>query len=132
MSVRTTKTAVRYIIDTALEDDEIDALITQANLMVTRVVGEEGLASDLLKDLETWLTAHLIAIGKERQTLSEKVGDIWLTFNKLGGKGFLEQTTFGMTVLFMDTSGNFQKSSLKRASIHSVKQNTDTWTATDY
>ena len=53
MSVRTTKTAVRYVIQTALEDDEIDALIVQANSIVTRVVGDEGLASAVLKDMET-------------------------------------------------------------------------------
>lgn len=123
MSVRTTKTAVKYVIQTALEDDEIDALITQANLIVTRTVGDEGLAADLLKDMETWLTAHLIAIGKERQPLSEKVGDIWLTFEKIGASGFLEQTTFGQMVLFLDTTGNFQRSSLKRASIRAIKQN---------
>lgn len=125
MSARTTKTAVRYVIDTALEDDEIDAMITQANLMVTRVVGSAGLADDVLKDIETWLTAHLIAIGKERQPLSEKVGDIWLTFEKRGGKGFLEMTTYGQAVLFLDPTGNFQKSSLKRASIVAIKQDTE-------
>lgn len=123
MSVRTTKTQVRYVIETALEDDEIDALISQSNSIVTRTIGDEGLAAAVLKDIETWLTAHLIAIGKERQPLSEKVGDIWLTFEKMGSKGFLEQTTFGQMVLFLDPTGKFQKSSLKRASIKAVKQN---------
>lgn len=125
MSVRTTKTAVRYVIQTALADDAIDALIKQANLMVTRVVGNEGLAEDLLKDLETWLTAHLIAVGKERQPISEKVGDIWLTFEKTGMKGYLSSTSYGQTVLFLDTTGNFQKRSLKQASITAIKQNDD-------
>ena len=125
MSVRTTKTAVRYVIQTALEDDEIDALIMQSNLIVTRIVGSEGLASDVLKDMETWLTAHLIAIGKERQPQSEKVGDIWITFQKQDTKGFLESTTYGQMVLFLDSTGLFQKSSLKRASITAIKQNDD-------
>lgn len=125
MAVRTTKTKVRYVIQTGLEDDEIDALITQSNSIVTRTIGDEGLESTLLRDIETWLTAHLIAIGKERQPLSEKVGDIWLTFEKTGAKGFLEQTTYGQMVLFLDSTGNFQKSSLKRASIKAVKQNND-------
>jgi hypothetical protein len=123
MSVRTTKTQVRYVIQTGLEDDEIDALISHANSIVTRVVGSESLGAAVLKDLETWLTAHLIAIGKERQPLSEKVGDIWLSFEKMGGKGFLEMTTYGRMVLFLDPTGNFQRSSLKRASIRAVKQN---------
>lgn len=132
MSVRTTKTLVRTVIQTALEDDEIDALIIQANGMVTRTIGTEGLADATLKDIETWLTAHLIAVGKERQTLSEKVGDIWIQYEKRGGKGFLEQTTYGQTVLFLDTSGKFQKTSLKRASITAIKQNTDEMGTADY
>ena len=125
MSARTTKTAVRYVIETALEDDEVDALITQANAIVTRVVGNEGLAADLLRDLETWITAHLIAIGKERQPLVEKVGDVWLQFEKTGTGNFLDSTSYGRMVQFLDTTGNFQKSSLKRASIKAIKQDDD-------
>lgn len=125
MSVRTTKTAVRYVIETALEDDEIDALIAHANAIVTRVVGNEGLDTTLLKNLETWMTAHLIAIGKERQSLSEKVGDVWITFNKTPFKSFLDSTTYGQMVLFLDTTGKFQSKSMKRASIRAIKQNDD-------
>src|SRR5690606_5566991 len=123
MSVRTTKTAVRAVIETALEDHEIDALIAQANSIVTRVVGGENLTSAILKDLETWLTAHLIAIGKERQPFSEKVGDISVQFAKTTFKGFLESTSFGQMVLFLDPTGNFQKSAAKTASIKAIKQN---------
>lgn len=123
MSVRTTKTKVRYVIETALEDDEIDEMIRQSNLIVTRTVGNEGMNSDLLLQLETWLTAHLIAIGKERQPISEKVGDIWVQYQKSELKSFLESTTFGRMVLFLDSSGQFQASSMKRASISAVKQN---------
>jgi hypothetical protein len=129
---RTTKTAVRSVIETALEDPELDALITMANRIVTRTVGEESLASDLLRDLETWLTAHLIAIGKERQPVSEKVGDIWVQFDKTGMKSFLESTRFGQMVLFMDTTGNFQASSMKRASIKAIKQNNEPMGTSDY
>lgn len=122
MSVRTTKTAVRYVIQTALEDDEIDAIIGQANGVVTRVLSGEALADSLLRDIETWLTAHLIAMSKERQPLSEKVGDIWLSFEKRSGNGFLEMTTFGQMVLFLDPTGSFQKSSMKKAAITAIKQ----------
>jgi hypothetical protein len=122
MSYRTTKTAVRYVIQTALQDDEIDALIGHANAIVTRTVGEEGLAESLLKEMETWLTAHLITIGKERQPLEEKIGDVWLKHEPTGFKSFLESTRFGQMVLFLDTTGNFQKSSLKKASIRAIEQ----------
>jgi hypothetical protein len=116
MAARTTKTQVRYVIETALEDDEIDALITQANSIVTRTLENEALGDSLLKDIETWLTAHLIAMGKERQPIR-------VTFEKNGAKTFLERTTYGQMVLFLDPTGLFQKSSMKRASIRAIKQN---------
>jgi len=94
MALRTNITEVKIIIPTALADSEILSLINVSNRMVTRTVGGEGLTDDLLKDIETWLTAHLISIGKERQVQSEKVGDIWLTFTK-NPQGFLQSTTFG-------------------------------------
>lgn len=121
MAVRTDNTEVKTIIPTALEDTEIDALIIVANRMVTRTVGSEGLTAELLKDIETWMTAHLIAVGKERQVASEKVGDIWLTYNK-NPQGFLQSTTYGQMVLTLDTSGKFQTAIKQKASIVAIKQ----------
>lgn len=136
MSIRTTNTAVRSVIPTGLTDDEIDALIVQSNTIVNRTLVNKGLAEDLLKDIETWLTAHLIATGKEIQPISEKVGDVSVQYSAVGGKrdkgGFLEETTYGRMVLFLDTSGGFQKSSMKRASIKAVKQNSDPMGTSDY
>lgn len=124
MAIRTTIDTVKVIIPTALEDDEIRDIILMANVIVTRQVGGEGLATALLKDLETWMTAHLIAIGKERQPMSEKVGDIWLTFQK-NEPGFLQSTSYGQMVLFLDTSGKFQQASNKRIIIRAIKQIND-------
>lgn len=121
MSVRTTKTAVKAIIDTTLEDHEIDAFIAQSNSIVTRVTSNENLSTTLLKDLETWLTAHLMAISKERQPLEERVGDIWLVYQE-SPSGFLQSTTYGQMVLFLDTSGAFQKTAMKKATIRAIKQ----------
>lgn len=122
MSFRTTKAAVKYVMDTTLEDDEIDAYIGHANLIVSRVTSDEGLGAELLKQIETYLAAHLIAIGKERQPLEERVGDIWLVYQE-SPAGFLESTTYGRMVLFLDTSGVFQKTSMKKATIKAIKQN---------
>lgn len=121
--IRTTHTLVRAVIQTGLDNNEIEALIIQAHAIVDANVGTSALSETTLQTMETWMAAHLIAIGKERQPISEKVGDIWLQWEKHGGKGFLEQTTYGQMVLFLDTTGNFQKSSYKRAYIKAVKQN---------
>lgn len=119
--MRTTLTLVRAVIPTGLEDAEINALIAVANRMVTNVLGGESLTEEVLTDIETFLTAHLIAIGKERQTREERVGDVWIRFNENKGQ-FLLSTTYGQMVLFFDTSGKFQSASKMRASIQAIKQ----------
>jgi len=121
MAVRTTLTDVKNVIETSLIDGDITSLINQANLIVTRKVGGEGLTSELLKDIETWLTAHLIAITKERQPEKEKVGQIEALYHK-NPDGIMEQTTYGQMVLFLDTSGKFQESEKKRTSFNAIKQ----------
>ncbi len=121
MANRTTYTEVKIIMDTALEDAEITSLIGYANRMVTTVIGSEGLSDDLLKDIETYLTAHLINTGKERQTSEEKVKDFTVKYTGKYGE-FLKMTTFGQQVLFMDTTGNFANSGKQEISIKAIPQ----------
>lgn len=121
MAVRTTATAVNEIMQSALTDAEIDSIISHANRVVTRKLGGEGMTDALLKDIETWLTAHLIALGKERQPITEKVGDVWAVYNK-NPEGFLMSTTFGQMVLFLDTSGKMGQAELKKARIKAIQQ----------
>jgi len=126
---RTDASSVNAIMQSALNDSEIEAVIEHANRIVTRKLGGEGLTSELLTDIETWLTAHLIATGKERQPQQEKIGDIWLVYNK-NPDGFLKSTDFGQMVLFLDTSGKMGQAELKKARIKAIKQ-TDWRTNTD-
>ena len=109
MSVRTTIKLVKSVTDTELTNIQIIALIEQSNRIVTRLLSGEGMADDLLADIETWYTAHLIAVGWERQLKSEKVDDMWLTYQGKFG-AFLESTTFGQMVLSLDSSGLFSNS----------------------
>jgi hypothetical protein len=119
--MRSTVTLVKTIMSTGLEDVEIEALIEVANRMVTSVLPTSSLSEAVLTDIETWLTAHLIAIGKERQTKDERVGDVWVKYNESKGQ-FLLSTTYGQMVLFLDSTGSFQSSSKLRASITAIKQ----------
>ncbi len=118
---RTSNAEVLKISDTALTTSQIDNIIEFANRSVTNTLGGEGLTIALLKDIETWLTAHLIAVGKERQPEGEKVGDIWLTYQKKINEG-LRSTSYGQMVLSLDTSGKFQQSMKQKVSIRAVKQ----------
>lgn len=121
MALRTDLNSVKAIIDTALEDDELRKLMTQANVIVTRQLGSEGLTNGVLTDIETWMTAHFIALGKERQLEEEHVGDIELHYKK-NPDGFFQQTTFGQMVLFLDSSGALSRSAKAKVKIKAIQQ----------
>lgn len=118
---RTTYTEVKKVINTALEDGEINDLIDFANRMVTTILNSSGLTSAQLKDIETYLTAHLIAISMERQTVEEKVGDVWVKYHD-NPDGWLNLSNYGMTIIAMDTSGLFERQSKKKATFQAINQ----------
>ncbi len=115
MAVRVTATEVRVIITTSLLDAAIDAYIAIANPMVTNTV-TCGLAASVLKEIERWLTAHLISITQERLTTEEKLGEATVKY-ATGGK---TQSYWNM-VLFLDTCGAFANLGKQAASIKSIE-----------
>ena len=119
---RTTATEVKKIMATGLLDADITSIIDFANRQVTSILGGEGLTAAVLQDIETWLTAHLIAMGKERQPEKEKVEDIGeLWFQKKTGTSLLS-TTYGQTALMLDSSGKLQQAAKQRVQIRAIKQ----------
>ena len=122
--MRTDSETVKNIIDTSLENDAIVPFIELASRMVDDKLTGQGMSDDKLKDIETWLTAHLIAITKERQARSEKVGDITFEFTDIESTG-LRSTTYGQMAVMLDDSGALEKASKKRAYIKSIAQYPD-------
>ncbi len=121
MANRTTAANVKSIMETALSSSEIEPIITIANRMVTTIVGSTTLTAEVLTDIETWLTAHLMAMGKERQAESERINDIWITYQGKFGES-LKSTTFGQMVLILDSTGNFARASKEKAQIRAIPQ----------
>ncbi len=122
--MRTTKVDVRGVIATGLEDSEIQILIDLANRQVTSTLSSAGFTDAVLKDIETWLAAHFIAITKERQTEEERVDDIWVLHQGKFGKG-LQGTTFGQMVLMLDTSGSFATTGKQKMKFIAIPQDPD-------
>jgi len=119
MANRTNIADVKVIIDTELVDDDITSMITSANLIITALLGSEGLSVSLLTEIEKWFTAHLISSSRERQTQREEIGgDTNEEYAKLG-KG-LEGTTYGQMVMTLDTSGKMAATYKTKASITAV------------
>lgn len=117
---RTTKDAVKQIINTSLGDSVIEALIDSANLMVTNVLGSSELGSSTLTEIERWLTAHLISISWERQATDEKLGEASIKYAGVFGEG-LKSTTYGQMVLMLDTSGLMANVGKRSARIRAIE-----------
>lgn len=115
---RVTATEVKGIIDTDLTDAAVEVYITSANVMVDSVLGTG--TTDLLKEVERWLSAHMIAITKERQEKSVEAGGASVNYSGRFGD-MLQSTTYGQTVLMLDITGKFANLGGHRPKIIAIK-----------
>jgi hypothetical protein len=118
---RVTTEEVKEIISTDLEDIIIDVYITGANQIVSSKLANSGLSTATLKEIERWLTAHMIANTKNRMTVKEKLGEASIEYivGKYGSG--LSSTPYGQTVLLLDTSGILGSSGKRAASITAIR-----------
>lgn len=123
---RTTVGSVKVIIDTGIDDVDISAFIGDANTIINDRLSGENIDEGIMTMLEKYLTAHLIAISRERQAKDEKVGDVSVKYAGDFGK-FLEQTSFGQQVLSLDPTGKMRAASKRKASIKSINPDRTTW-----
>jgi len=121
MAVRVTAAEVKAIMDgCTVLDDTVDVFIISANLTVTKMLGSDTTIGDtLLKEIERWFAAHMIASTIDRTTVTEKIGDVSVKYTGEFGKK-LEATPYGQMVLQIDTSGKMAKLGKKAASIIAV------------
>ena len=118
---RTTVAEVKQIMDTALTDPQINAYISVSTSIVTDVfVNNTTLGDVRLEEIERWLTAHLIASTRERQTTEEWIGDVKIKYAGTFGEG-LKSTTYGQMVLFLDSTGLIAKLSKKAVRILAIE-----------
>ncbi|UCE65934.1 MAG: DUF4054 domain-containing protein [Candidatus Zixiibacteriota bacterium] len=113
---RTDVNAVRAIIDTKLEESQIENHIETANLMVNTLLADEGYSSGLLTEIEKWLAAHYVATQDPRRR-AENLGDLNVTYEGRSGGTPLEQTRYGQQVLMLDHHGVFANASKAKGQI---------------
>lgn len=120
---RVTPLDVKDILDNCVITDPIvGTMIKTANKFINRIFADETtLTEDDLKEIERWLTAHLISISLQRTTTDEKLGDASATYAGIYGEG-LKMTSYGQTVLLLDTSGTLAKLGKAPAQIYAVKR----------
>ena len=100
---RTDSAAVCAVLDTELNDDEVEPFINTANLMVTTYLGTSDLAADLLKEIETYLAAHF-ATHRDRVTSDEKADGVSFKFQGKTDMG-LDSSLYGQTAQILDSTG---------------------------
>lgn len=118
MAVRVTASEVKEIMDTTLSDVIVGAYITSANTLVNSVLGTG--ATDLLKEIERWLTAHMIAVTRERQAQKEGAGGAYIEYTGKYGQD-LSSTSYGQMAMALDTTGALAGLAGKSASITAIK-----------
>jgi len=105
MSNRVDPDEVREIIETEVDNSDLLAFITAANLVVTeRLGGSTALTDAQRKEIERWLAAHFLASTREQQAQSEGVNGISVTYQGQTGKG-LDSTHYGQMVKMLDSTG---------------------------
>lgn len=119
MAVRVTATDVKQILDdSTLEDAIVNTYITGANALVNAALGTG--TTDLLKEIERWMAAHMIAVTRERLAYKEAAGSAMITY--VGEfKGGLDSSPYGQMVKTLDTTGAMAALDKKPASVYAVK-----------
>jgi hypothetical protein len=116
MAVRVTATEVKEIINTSLTDAQVTPYITSANVYVNARLVNTTLAEDTLKEIERWMTAHMIAVTRERMAESEEAGGAKIVYVGEFGEG-LKSTSYGQMCISLDTSGLLAAEGKKKISI---------------
>lgn len=105
--MRVTAAEVKEIMaDVTLADGIVNSYILGANSMVNTVLAGKTLSDELLKEIERWLSAHLIAVTRERMASKEGAGGAFIEYAGNYGEG-LKSTSYGQTVLVLDSTGSF-------------------------
>ena len=121
MAVRVTATEVKAIMDNCTVSDAIvDVFIEAANEVINQVLVDTTVGTVLLKSIERFYTAHMIASTLSRTTSEEKLGDASVKYTGKWDKN-LDSTPYGQIVKGLDTSGKMASTGLREAIIYVIE-----------
>ena len=119
---RVTAAEVKAILDKSkLTNTEIDVFITSANVLVTQALGSSTLGASVLKEIERWMAAHMIASSRERVAKNEEAGGAKINYSGQFGRG-LHSTPYGQMVLTLDTTGAMAALGGKAEKLQAIKE----------
>ncbi len=105
MPTRTDSAAVCAVLETSLDDDQIDPFIQTANIMVTEyLAGSDCALSDaILKEIETYLAAHFVTL-RDRIVQREAADGVSFDYQGATDMG-LDSSQYGQTAQILDSCG---------------------------
>lgn len=118
---RVTADEVKAIMDNCtVEDSVVDVFIGAATALIDKVFsGDTTLGDTLLKEIERYYTAHMMATTVCRTASDEKVGDASVKYTGKWDLG-LDASSYGQIVKQLDCTGKMANLSKKAASIFAV------------
>ena len=118
---RVNSTEVKAIMDNCtLDESVVDVYIGAAHEFIDQIFSEDtSVGTVLRKEIERWLTAHMIASTRHRMASEEKIGDAAVVYTGKWGTG-LNSTSYGQMVLQLDTSGLMAKTGKLGASVYAI------------
>jgi hypothetical protein len=121
MTARVTATEVKAILkETELTDPNVEEFIAAATLVVDSVFsGDTTTSASLLKEIERWFTAHLIACTLERMEKEAGAGTAYIKYIGDYGQG-LSGTPYGQAIMTMDITGKMAMLYRRAASTRAV------------
>ena len=121
MANRVTAEDVKSILaDCNATVEQIAPFITTANLYISTVFeNNTSVSAATLKELEKWMTAHLVSVTFCRTTKTEEIGDVKVAYTGVWGTK-LSATSYGQMVLQLDVSGEINKQSKRPATIEAI------------
>lgn len=103
MANRTDSAAVCAVLETSLDDDQVNPFIQTANIMVTEYLGASSLSATLLREIETHLSAHFVTL-RDRMAAREQADGVGFTYQGKFGMG-LDSSQYGQTAQVLDSTG---------------------------
>ena len=118
---RVTATEVKEILDNCVVTDSVvEAMIDAGTLVIDSVFEDDtDVGTTLLKEIERWFIAHMVASTLHRTTKEEKVGDAQAVYTGSWGIG-LDSTPYGQMVKQLDITGKMSNMGKRGASVFAI------------
>lgn len=129
MAARVTYTEVNAIMpeDATRTQAVIEGFIASATVFIDTLFSGVTASDELLKELERWLTAHLITVGRERLSKKEGAGGASIEYAVSVGQG-LSATPYGQMAVQLDTTGTLSEAADQKKSVYFKAIERDTYT----